>query len=149
MENLTEKYQLIYKPTDRLYESTGVFRYEGSARLVVETDQGLSDFYRSLIPPWLPCMKPRWPAHITVVREEKEAPVNKEHWGKYDGQEIKFLYDPIVREGKVYYWLNIFCEKLEEIRLELGLPVVSEYTLPPEGFRKCFHMTIANKKTNG
>jgi hypothetical protein len=28
----------------------------------------------------------------------------------------------------------------------LGLPVSSEYTLPPEGFVKCFHMTIGNFK---
>jgi hypothetical protein len=80
------------------------------------------------------------------VRPEKEAPVNLEHWGKYEGEPLTFLYEPYVYEGTVYYWLNIWCVRLEEMRRELGLPVVSQFTLPPEGFTKCFHCTIANKK---
>lgn len=85
-------------------------------------------------------------AHITVVRKEKEVPVRLEHWGKYEGQPVEFLYSPIVHCGKIYYWLHAFCKRLEDIRLELGLPVVSQWTLPPEGFRKAFHITIGNSK---
>jgi len=87
-----------------------------------------------------------YPPHITVVRVHKEKVPNKEYWDKYAGEEIEFSYSPIVHEGSVYYWLNVFCVRLEEIRRELGLSVVSEYTLPPEGFIKCFHMTLGNKK---
>ena len=133
----------MYEP---LYSSTGVLRYSGVNRLVMEVDQGIADYYRSLIPKWLPNNRPRWAAHVTVVREEKEEPVNWEAWGRYEGEEVPFLYCPIVESGKIYYWLNIFCVRLEEIRRELGLPYVSRYTLPPEGFRKCFHCTIANCK---
>jgi len=131
-----------------LYKSIGVLRYEFEIghKLVVEVDQQLSDYYRSLIPKFVSTNRPRYSAHITVVRQEKETPVNLEHWGKYEGQEIEFFYSPIIQQGKVYFWLNTFCTKLEDIRLELGLPVVSQYTLPPEGFRKCFHCTIANMK---
>ncbi len=57
-----------------------------------------------------------------------------------------FFYHPQIHEGKIYYWLEIYCTLLEDIREELGLPVVSQYTLPPEGFRKVFHMTIGNTK---
>jgi len=132
---------------NNLHKTTGILRYSPEGyRLAVEAEQEISDYYRSLIPKWLPVNRPRWPAHITVVRQEKETPVNLEFWGRYEGEPVEFWYSPEIQQGKVYYWLNCFCRKLEDIRLELGLPVVSQYTLPPEGFRKCFHMTIANCK---
>lgn len=129
-----------------LYEASGVLRYRSKSSLVLEVQQQLADYYRSLIPKYLPTNRPRWPAHITIVREEKEFPVFLEHWGKYEGESIRYWYSPEIHQGKVYYWLNTFCIRLEEIRIELGLPCVSQYTLPPEGFRKCFHMTVANCK---
>jgi len=119
---------------------------DGQYRLVVEVDQGLSDYYRALIPKWIAVNKPRWPAHITVVRPYKETPVNLEHWGKYEGELVTFEYENYLHTGKVYFWLNVFCKRLEEIRAELGLPVSSEFTRPPTGFLKCFHMTVANCK---
>ena len=133
---------------NNLFKSTGVLRYSDDFRLALEVDQGISDFYRSLLPKSVERNKPRWPAHITVVRQEKEKPVHTQYWRKYDNQSVDFYYSPIVHEGKVYYWLNAFCTDLEQIRAELGLPVVSQYTLPPEGFKKCFHITIANMKFN-
>lgn len=131
---------------DVFYSSVGVLRYGAGWRLTVEVDQSISDYYRSLIPKYHYPSPPRWPAHITVVREEKEFPTNPEFWRKYDGEEISFLYSPIVQCGKVYFWLNALCKRLEEIRAELGLPITSMYTRPPEGFSKYFHMTIANSK---
>lgn len=135
---------------DVLHKSVGCLNYSDSDgyRCTVEVDQQISEYYRSLIPKYLPVIPPRWPAHITVVRAEKETPVHLEHWAKYDGESVEFYYSPHIRTGKVYYWLNTFCGKLEELRLELGLPIRSEYTMPPEGdgFRKCFHMTIGNQK---
>lgn len=135
--------------TDIFYEATGQLQYSKDWRLVVRVDQGTADYYRSLIPKWQPCQRPRWPAHITVVRQEKETPVHKEHWWKYNHQEVKFIYSPYIHQGTVYYWLNAYCKRLEEIRVELGLPVHSQYTLPPEGFKKNFHITIANMKDEG
>lgn len=129
-----------------LYEETGHLRYGRTKRLVVEVPQGLADYYRSLIPKWKQVNKQAFSAHITVVRAGKEFPTNKEVWKKYEGEEITFSYEPHVYEGTVYYWLNCFCTRLEEIRRELGLSVTSEYTLPPEGFVKCFHCTLGNKK---
>ena len=112
----------------------------------MEVDPGIAMFYRSLIPKYLPCNGTRYAPHVMVVREEKEEPVNKAAWGKYEGARVPFLYSPVVHQGKVYYWLNVFCVRLEDIRIELGLPAVSQYTLPPEGFKKFFHCTIANTK---
>jgi len=132
-----------------MHESQGILRYEKTDtwyRLTVEVDRGLSDYYRNLIPKWHYVQPQKWPAHITVVRPIKETPVTLEYWDRYEGEEINFFYEPYVYSGRVYYWLNIWCARLEDIRRELGMPVTSPYTLPPEGFAKCFHCTIGNKK---
>jgi hypothetical protein len=130
-----------------LYQSKGILRYsivDIGYKLIVEVDQGISDFYRRLIPKARYVKPQMYSAHISVVR--RETPPNLEFWGKYDGEEIEFWYDTDIKWGKVYYWLNTFSERLEFIRTELGLPVSSEYTRPPEGFIKCFHCTIGNTK---
>lgn len=132
-----------------LYESSGPLRYsQGNFgyRLVVDVDKELAEYYRSLIPKWISTNKQMYPPHITVVRCYKELPVNLKPWGKYEGEIINFQYENIVHSGKVYFWLNVFCKRLEVVRAELGLPVTSEYTRPPEGYLKCFHCTIGNIK---
>lgn len=131
-----------------LFESSGILRYsyteEYGYKLVLEVDKGIADFYRSLIPKWIKVNSQMYAPHISVVR--KEVPANLDVWGKYEGEIINFLYENQVNNGIIYYWLNAFCIRLEKIRIELGLPVSSQYTLPPEGFTKCFHITIANEK---
>ena len=131
-----------------LFESKGVLRYshrpEYGFRLVVDIDQGIVDYYRSTIPWWVKYNRQMYGAHISVVRHE--IPVNMEEWGKYEGEEVDFLYSNHVNEGEVYLWLNAFCTRLEDIRVGLGLPVSSMYTLPPDGFTKAFHITVSNKK---
>jgi len=131
-----------------LFKAQGKLRYSQNYKLVVEVEQDIVDFYRSLIPKSIKVSRGRWPAHITVVREKDglDFPPNMEFWGKYEGEIIEFLYSNQIEYGKIYYWLNVYCVKLEEIRKELGLPYVSRIALPPEGFKKCFHMTIGNTK---
>jgi hypothetical protein len=126
-----------------LYKSTGILRY-GHEKLIVEVDPGISAFYKSLIPKCYILNPQKYAPHISVVRHEQP---NMENWGKYDGQPVEFFYSNIVHRGTVYWWLNAFSNRLEEIRLELGLPVSSPYTRPPDGFEKCFHITLGNSKT--
>lgn len=128
-----------------LFESIGVLRYSPEpSNLRVVVDPGIGDFYRAMMPKSISTNRPMYPTHISVVR--KETVPNVEFWGKYEGEPVTFHYSNVVHSGRVYYWLNAFCTKLEDIRLELGLPVSSPYTLPPEGFNKCFHITLANIK---
>lgn len=128
-----------------LYKSTGVLRYSQTGlNLRVDIDQAIVEYYRALVPKWIPLNRQAFRAHISVVRHE-DVP-NMELWRRHEGERIEFHYIPYVHHGKVYYWLNAFCTRLEEIRLELGLPVSSQYTLPPEGWVKCFHITIGNLK---
>jgi hypothetical protein len=130
-----------------LFAGTGVLRYsrppEYGFRLVMECDQAIADYYRALIPKYKKPAPQRYGAHVSVVR--KEIP-DLAAWGRYEGEPIEYIYTGTVYFGRVYCWLNVFCTRLEEVRRELGLPVASEYTLPPEGFTKCFHMTIGNFK---
>ena len=130
----------------KLFESTGTLQYSKDWRLVLKVDQDLADYYRALIPKWYPNQRPRWPAHVTVVRQEKETPKYKEHWWKYNGESVNFFFSPLIQFDKIYFWISVWCKKLEDIRNELGMPIYSQYTLPPSGFSKNFHCTIANMK---
>ena len=128
-----------------LFKSSGILKYGSDWRLALEIDQQLADYYRSLIPKWFRSQRPRWSAHVTVVRPEKEVPVNKEFWNKYKGEIINFEYSPYIHEDDYYYWINVYSTKLEEIRRELGLHMKTSFN-PPVGYTKSFHCTIANKK---
>jgi hypothetical protein len=131
-----------------LYKSVGGLSYSHIAeygyRLVVDVDPGIVSYYRSLIPKYYDWRPQMYAAHISVVR--KEIPINLDYWGKYQGEQIEFEYSGIIHRGQVYWWLNAFSVRLEEIRKELGLLVSSEYTKPPEGYLKCFHITLGNMK---
>ena len=129
-----------------MFQSVGTLRYSADYRLVVEVCEGLSAYYRSMIPRCHSVNRPRWPAHITVVRSMKETPTVVEFWARYEGEEITFSYEPEVQIDKTYYWLNVWCDRLPEIRTELGLPPKSRWTKPPDA-HECFHVTIANKKS--
>src|SRR5687767_5811035 len=108
----------------QLHKSVGILRYsfhdDYGYKLIVEVDQNISDYYRSLIPKYHYVQPQKYPAHISVIRHE--VPVHLEHWGKYEGEEICFCYNPIIRHGKVYWWLDVHSNRLREIRNELGLP---------------------------
>lgn len=132
----------------KLYKSTGIFRYsqEGAdLKLVVEVDQAISDMYRSLIPKYYSVARPGYKAHITLVRVGKEVPKDLNCWGRYNYNKVDFLYSPYIHHDQRYFWLNVFCVRLEEVRAELGLPTTSRYTVPPDGFKKAFHITIGNR----
>lgn len=130
-----------------IFKSFGTLRYsvgENFYKLIVEADEGISKYYRSLVPKSIYFRPQKYPAHISVVR--REIPDLKESWGKYEGHTVEFSYENIVRFGQVYMWINCFSSQLENIRVELGLPVHDQFTIPPEGFKKCFHMTLGNFK---
>lgn len=129
----------------KLFQSSGILHY-GENKLIVEVDRELAKYYFALVPKSINLQPQRYAPHISVVR--KETPPNKQYWDKYEGEIIEFLYEPYVYNDEVYYWLNTFCNRLERIRLELGLPISSQYTRPPSGFDKCFHITIGNTKSN-
>jgi hypothetical protein len=82
---------------------------------------------------------PRYPAHVTVVRDIKEFVVNKGRWFEKEGHRVGFCYAQGIGLSSKYAWINCYSIELENIRQELGLPRVRR------GF-ECFHCTIANFK---
>lgn len=128
-----------------LYKSTGIIKYSQSWA-VVEVCRDLSEYYRKFIPLAWRHNRQMYAPHITLVRKGHDEYPNMDFWGKYEGEEVEFSYEPKIHWGQVYYWLNVWSVRLEEIRRELGLPVETIYTVPPPGFTKTFHITLGNKK---
>jgi len=112
-------------------------------KLNVAIEDDLAEYYRSLIPKYYKVNRPKYPPHITVVRNEEI--INKEAWKKYEGKEVEFQYSPIIQRGTVFWWLNAYCDFLLELREELGLPPYNDLTKPPDK-KSCFHLTIGNMK---
>lgn len=106
----------------------------------VDVDPELVRLVRHFIPVSRRPNPQRYPAHITVVRNEGFClpPTFKE-------KDVWFTYDPNVVEDEVYWWLRAWCLDLTSLRLSLGLPVSSEWSRPPNG-EDCFHITVGNTK---
>lgn len=126
-----------------MFTSTGIVKYRSDDGLwvTVEVDQQLANYYLSLIPKYYKVIKPRWPAHVTVARPEEDLS-NLDNWGIHEGESVQFVYDPTILEEKGFWWFNLWCKEMENIRLELGLSIKSRITIPPPGYTKCFHCTV-------
>jgi 2'-5' RNA ligase len=130
-----------------LFQSQGILRYETASygpKLTLEIDKEIAYYYSSLIPKYYTFQSQMYAPHITIVR--KENPTNLEFWGKYEGEIITFSYTNTIYKGTVYWWLDAFSVRLEDIREELGLDITERYSKPPKGFKKCFHITLGNDK---
>lgn len=126
--------------------SQGTLRYsERDDRfwLVVDVDPEIVEYARSLVPKTVRLNRQKFAPHITVVRNEK--PVNMEAWRAHEGLVVEFQYSSLVFHDQLYYWLGAQCPRLQEIRVELGLPESSEFTRPPD-MSDLFHITIGNLK---
>ena len=125
--------------------SVGTLSYStaGPHRLVVDVDPGLVGLYRALVPPYVRPARQKWPAHITVVRNEPIA--RPERWLAYQGEAVTFEFDPVVVSDETYLWLNVRCPHLSGIREELGLSPLSAMSRPPDG-SDFFHVTLGNFK---
>lgn len=129
----------MFKSQGKLSYSIGEYH-----KLILQIDPEIVRYYRSLMPKYIQTNSQMYRPHISVVRHEIVP--NLDLWGKYEGETIVFYYDGIIHSGTVYYWLNCFSGRLEEIRIELGLSVHSLYTEPPDTFKKVFHCTLGNIK---
>lgn len=112
---------------------------------VVEADDSLTDYYRHWVQRELhlhELCQPSWGAHVSVVRGEQPPEGLQSLWGKYEGEEITFRYKPHPRvSGDTtgdrpgnFWFLDVECERLQEIRTELGLPTYHK-----------FHITIGRR----
>jgi len=125
-------------------ELKGIIKYDperkglknNAACCVVEVDSGISDFYRHQVNSHygLNLAKPSWGTHISIIQGsiDKEDPLFKKFWRKYDGMEITFKYFAYPRfsgdtvshpsgDNGWFWFLDIECDFITEIRSELGL----------------------------
>ena len=97
--------------------------------LVLDCDKEIGMYYRKLH--FFSCYEklssPAWDSHITVVRNEQ--PPHKQHWHKYDGKRVEFEYQHFTHTNGAYWWLDVNCQELLDIRVELGLPMNPEFPL--------------------
>jgi len=107
----------------------------------------VSAYYRSLIPKYLGAIAPRYKPHISVVRKDNILAEKMYIWGKYEAQEVSFVYGDQIKTDGLYFWLTVYSKQLEELREELGLPLWNEKE-KPQGFHQSFHVTIANMKNS-
>jgi hypothetical protein len=64
-------------------------------------------------------LRPAWQEHVTVIRNEE--PPLQSLWQKYAGLSVDFCYNPLPRSNGAYWWVDVECPFLLEIREELGL----------------------------
>jgi hypothetical protein len=116
-----------------MFESIGILRYSPTQEgikspskwwLVVDTCEDLIAYYRHwwnwehrFFGPTI--VRASWKSHISVVTDEVCPNLNA--WGKYAGEEVRFTYEPDVRGNAEYFWIDVRCERLLDIREELGL----------------------------
>lgn len=129
-----------------MHQAIATIKYGPDLKVCAIVDQGISDFYRSLIPKYYYPNRQKHAAHITVVRSGKEAPTKLEHWGKYEGLQIEFEYDSFIHFDGKYFWLNAYSETIGKIREELGLPKYRDDRHFGGVLRSEYHITIANVK---
>lgn len=131
------------------HRSTGILRYDphrpklkkdGKWRCVLETCKDLPEYYRWFIRrnfgPEIVC-KATWPSHVSVVRGEEPQDEFKERWGQWDGSEVSFLYKGYPRRSGDttgdrpgnFWFLDVKCEPLQEIRRNLGLKTYHKFHL--------------------
>lgn len=129
-----------------MFQSNGILNYGPGLRAILIIDQGISDFYRSLIPKYYNAKPQKYRAHITVVRNYKETPTKLEFWEKYQGKTISFLYYNNIQTDGTYFWLNVQSEEIGNIREELGLPRFRDDRKFGGFLHNEYHVTIANVK---
>jgi hypothetical protein len=127
------------------FSSTGIVEYFEDY-CVLNIDQGISDYYRSLIPKSFYVKPQMKKAHITIVRKGKEKVESYESWGKYSGKILTFSYSPIIQSDNTYFWLDSVCSEVGSIRKELGLNEYRDDTYFGGVKRNCYHITIGNIK---
>ena len=130
-----------------MFKTEGILHYSNCKeefRLVAEVCPDLSSYYMALLPKAYPRRKQKYQTHCTVVRPTIEVPLQLGAWGKYENEVVELFYDPFIFFDGPYYKLDVWCERLVEIRKELGLPPKRRRRDGTEF--QCFHITIANRK---
>ena len=92
-----------FESEQQRFQSTGILKYGGNDRLILEIDSEISRYYRKLIPKSHRVNPQAYSAHITVIRTGIETPKNMETWGQHEGKKAIFEYENKVQTDGKYY----------------------------------------------
>ena len=115
---------VLIKGTVLMYKSTGQLRLHQDWWLVLHACPELGRYYRrgfNLLNRFngIKIGDTRWGPHISVVRGEE--PLYWKRWDQYHEIDIEFEYNPIYQTDGKHVWFPIKCDRLLDIREELGL----------------------------
>jgi hypothetical protein len=111
-------------------QGEGLLNYRHN-NLVVEVNKDLTAYYRWLVGNRVILLKPSFGSHITVCKGIDEAK-------KYQNERVEFEYSHLVRisgdttgqdRPDSYYFLDVWCPRLIDIREDLGLPTYFKFHL--------------------
>jgi hypothetical protein len=122
------------------YPSWGTITYPNDRWIRLMCDDELARYYRAQIhDPKL--MLPMWGTHITVVNGRWEKIKYKKPWQKHQGESVEFTYSNEIKYDPPFYFLYCYCERLGDIREELGLHRVFA--------RRPLHITLGRNAPSG
>ena len=125
--------KLVYSPRTHLASS--------DRWLVLMCDDSISEYYRNMFYREYPYLgkltRPVWGTHISIIRGEKVPNFNL--WRLDENKIVEFDYEPGVRDNGEYYWLNVKCKYLNDLREKYGLKRDPQFGL---------HLTVGRTTQN-
>lgn len=112
--------------------------YVKEHKIIIPFEEEISSCYRSLIPKYYKVNKQKYPAHISVVRNEIDL-------FEIESNLISFEYENVIYDNGFYFWLRVRSDDLFNLRRNLGLNKTSLITKSPDQ-QHDFHITIGNMK---
>ena len=118
-----------------MFQATAELEYHNTW-LIAKCSQDTLEYYRWWI--WrkthIWVMKPKWGAHISIVRgSEEREPVTELYRLQRENLNIQFYYNNKLEQHYNYIWMPVWGSDLNNVREECGLP--REPIMP-------FHMTV-------
>jgi hypothetical protein len=124
------------------FDSEGILKYSPKTLgnrvsdkwwLIIECDPEIGRYVRHLYRKFrFDCdtmTRPAWREHITVIRNEHPLSDRLHLWEMNEGQVMTFRVGLEVKTNGEYFWLDIECDRVLDIREELGLPRNPYYPL--------------------
>lgn len=136
-----------------MFTSTGIFHYDplpGTKHYepnwaLLKCDEDIANYYAWHLKKHGVEVDPfnLWGVHVSSLKGD--LPVNPEVWGKYEGYEVEFHYNHIIRydNGK-HAWVDVYSEDLSAIREELGFPPKFWYHLTIGRLVRPFNVDFTN-----
>lgn len=130
-----------------MFNTLGKIRYSPQSRgsndskywVIVDCDPEIGRYYRHLYfnSTYNKLQRPAWECHVTVVRNEEPPEIYKSEWLKHDGKIINLEIIPPGNSDGTFFWLDVKCDYLNDLRQELG--ILRDPIYP-------FHLTFGNAK---